>query len=130
MDSYSALWDNGDCTQSSLFVDLLKQGVTDVYICGLALDVCVKHTAMDAINQGFRTYVIVDGCRGVSPKGITETKEEFTKNGIILLESNKVGTIIIKSHPVSIIIHVYNCTFTAIHHLEKNSRDLEDKVDS
>jgi len=93
VDSYSAFWDNGDCTQSSLFVDLLKQGVTDVYICGLALDVCVKHTAMDAINQGFRTYVIVDGCRGVSPKGITETKEEFTKNGIVLLESNKVGTL-------------------------------------
>lgn len=91
IDSYSAFWDNGDCSQSSLFVDLLKQEVTDVYICGLAFDVCVKHSALDAVNQGFRTFVIVDGCRGVTVEGIAETKEEFRKSGIVLLESNKVG---------------------------------------
>lgn len=91
VDCYSAFWDNGDCTQSLMFVDLLKRRVTDVYVCGLAFDVCVKHSAMDAVNQGFKTFVIVDACRGVTPEGIAETKEEFLKSGIILLESNKVG---------------------------------------
>ena len=83
-------WDNGDCTQSSLFFDLLERGVTDVYVCGLAFDVCVKCSATDAVSQGFRTHVIVDACRGVTPEGIAETKKQLTKNGIILLESNKV----------------------------------------
>ena len=77
--------------QTSLFVDLLKRGVTDVYICGLALDVCVKHSAIDAVEQGFRTHVIVDGCRGVSHEGIAKTKEEFLKSGVVLIESDKVG---------------------------------------
>ncbi|XP_068702660.1 nicotinamidase-like [Montipora foliosa] len=90
VDCYSAFWDNGDCSQSSLFVDLLKKGVTDLYICGLAFDVCVKHTAMDAVSQGFRTHVITDACRGVTPEGIAKTKEEFMKNGIVLLESKQV----------------------------------------
>ena len=90
IDSYSAFWDNADCVQTSLFVDLLKHGVTDVYLCGLAFDVCVKHSAIDALEQGFKTRVIVDGCRGVSPDGIAETRKEFLKNGIVLIESNKV----------------------------------------
>ncbi|KAJ7327349.1 hypothetical protein OS493_027039 [Desmophyllum pertusum] len=53
-------------------------------------DVCVKHSAIDAVEQGFRTFVIVDGCRGVSHEGITKTNKEFVKSGIILLESNKI----------------------------------------
>lgn len=93
MDSYSAFWDTGDCTQSSLFVDLLKRGVTDLYVCGLAFDVCVKETSIDAVGQGFKTHVIVDACRGVAPEGIAKTKEEFVKNGIVLLESEKVREI-------------------------------------
>lgn len=91
VDCYSAFWDNGDCTQSSLFVDLLKLGVTDVYCCGLAFDVCVKHTALDAASQGFRTHVIVDACRGVTPEGIAKTKEDFAKNGIKLFQSKEVA---------------------------------------
>lgn len=91
VDCYSAFWDNGDCTQSSLFVDLLKLGVTDVYCCGLAFDVCVKHTALDAASQGFRTHVIADACRGVTPEGIAKTKEDFAKNGIKLLQSKEVS---------------------------------------
>ena len=65
MDCYSAFWNNGDCTQTSLFVDLLRRGVTDLYVCGLAFDVCVKETATDAVGQGFKTHVIVDACRGL-----------------------------------------------------------------
>ena len=52
---------------------------------------CVKHSAIDAVEKGFRTFVIVDGCRGVSHEGITKTNKEFVKSGIILLESNKVS---------------------------------------
>ena len=79
MDSYSAFWTNGDCTQTSLFVDLLKRGVTDLYVCGLAFDVCVKETSIDAVGQGFKTHVIVDACRGVAPEGIAKNKRRICK---------------------------------------------------
>ena len=64
--------------------------MTDVYVCGLAFDICVKETAIDAVGQGFKTHVIVDACRGVSAEGIAKTKEDFVKSGIILLEAEKV----------------------------------------
>ena len=34
-------------------------------ICGLATDYCVKFTALDAVELGFRTHLVVDACRGV-----------------------------------------------------------------
>ncbi|MCP4584261.1 MAG: isochorismatase family protein [candidate division Zixibacteria bacterium] len=38
-----------------------------VYVCGLALDYCVKATAIDAIRHDFsRTYIILDLCRAIS----------------------------------------------------------------
>lgn len=90
IDSYSAFWDNADSAQTTLFLDLLNRGVTDVFICGLAFDVCVKHSAIDAVEQGFKTHVIADGCRGVTNEGIAKTKDEFLQKGVIIIESNKV----------------------------------------
>ena len=37
-----------------------------VTVCGLALDYCVAATARDAANLGFKTEVVVDGCRAVN----------------------------------------------------------------
>lgn len=64
--------------------------MTDVFICGLAFDVCVKYSAIDAVEQGFKTHVIADGCRGVTSEGIAKTKEEFDQKGVIIIQSNKV----------------------------------------
>ena len=52
---------------------------------------CVKHSAIDAVGQGFKTHVIADGCRGVTKEGITKTKEEFCNKGVSIIKSNEVG---------------------------------------
>ena len=90
LDSYSAFQDNGEMRLTSLFVDLLEHKVTDVYVCGLAMDVCVKATALDAVEQGFRTHVVTDACRGVTAEGIAEAKQAFVQNGITILASSEV----------------------------------------
>ena len=41
IDSYSAFWDNKKLSQTGLVTDLTERGVTDVFVCGLAYDVCV-----------------------------------------------------------------------------------------
>ncbi|CAH1777981.1 unnamed protein product [Owenia fusiformis] len=41
IDSYSAFWDNNKLSQTELVSELTKRGVTDVYVCGVAYDVCV-----------------------------------------------------------------------------------------
>lgn len=50
---------------TSLAETLRAHRVRRVFICGLATDYCVKATALDAIKNGFDTYVIEDLCRGV-----------------------------------------------------------------
>lgn len=66
IDSYSAFFDNGHRKTTGLGDFLKEKGVTAVYLVGLATDVCVKYTALDAIELGFRTVVIEDGVRGVN----------------------------------------------------------------
>ncbi len=41
IDSYSAFWDNMKLSKTSLDDQLKERGITDVYVAGLATDVCV-----------------------------------------------------------------------------------------
>ena len=41
IDSYSAFWDNKKLAKTDLVQELHKRAVTDIYVCGLAYDVCV-----------------------------------------------------------------------------------------
>ncbi len=65
IDSYSGFFDNGKRKATGLGDWLKAKGVTEVLICGLATDYCVKATAIDAAQLGFRTVLIEDACRGV-----------------------------------------------------------------
>ena len=46
IDSYSAFWDNEKLAQTELYSELEKRHVTDVFICGLAYDVCVGKSTL------------------------------------------------------------------------------------
>ena len=96
IDSYSAFWDNAECSYTPLFADLLKRGVTEVFICGLAFDYCVAFTADDATDHGFRTFVIEDACKAISSEGAAQTKELFGRKGVSLVHSSSVSTCICK----------------------------------
>lgn len=61
IDSYSAFWDNKKLSQTKLVGELTKRKVTDVYICGLAYDVCVGEELLLfclAFPQGLKPAVI------------------------------------------------------------------------
>lgn len=66
IDSYSGFFDNGHRKSTGLGEYLETQQISEVYIMGLALDYCVKYTVLDAIQLGFKTYLIEDACRGVN----------------------------------------------------------------
>jgi len=66
IDSYSGFFDNARQRATGLEVFLRERAVGEVDILGLALDYCVKFTALDACNLGFRTRLILAGCRGVA----------------------------------------------------------------
>jgi nicotinamidase/pyrazinamidase len=47
---------------------LRDHDVTDVDICGIATDYCVRATALDAVREGFATQVLSDLVAGVAPE--------------------------------------------------------------
>ena len=54
------------------------------WMLGLATDYCVKFTALDALSLGFRTHVVLDGCRGVNlnPTDAQRAVEEMKAAGV------------------------------------------------
>jgi len=65
IDSYSAFYDNEHRQATGLAGHLRGKGVDSLFICGLAADVCVKFSVLDALAEGFDTTLIVDATRGV-----------------------------------------------------------------
>ncbi|XP_052794463.1 nicotinamidase-like [Mya arenaria] len=94
VDSYSAFWDNNKLSQTDLVRILARHKVTDVYVCGVAYDVCVGYTALHALEHGFRTVLVDDACKGVDAKGIEETKRKLVDSGGIIVHSSQVKNIV------------------------------------
>jgi len=92
VDSYSALFDNGRRKSTGLGEYLQEQEVADVYVCGLTTDYCVKCTALDAVEFGFRTHLIEDACRGIDLNAgdIDRAIEEMKAHGIEVVRSNEI----------------------------------------
>ena len=89
IDSYSAFFDNGHLNKTGLDEYLKSKNVTEVYICGLATDYCVKFTALDAIELAYKTNVIDDLCRGVDINAgdVFKAKKEMRQQGVEILSS-------------------------------------------
>lgn len=84
IDSYSGLFDNGKRRATGLGDFLKKRGVDQVYVLGLAIDYCVKFTALDAVALGFRTTLIEDASRGVDlqPGDVEKAINEMRQAGV------------------------------------------------
>jgi len=66
VDSYSGFFDNARRGDTGLGNYLKERGYELVFVCGLALDYCVKFTALDAKSLGFETFLISDATRAVN----------------------------------------------------------------
>ncbi len=86
LDSYSAFLENDKKTVTGLHGYLQEQGITDVSLCGLALDVCVYHCALDALNLGYTVTLLTEISRAVDvPRGTAKIRlEELQRKGVIL----------------------------------------------
>lgn len=93
IDSYSGFFDNGHKKATGLGDWLKEQKVTQVLICGLATDYCVKATAIDAVALGFRTVLIEDACRGVglNPGDIPAAINAMRDAGVHISTSDTFG---------------------------------------
>lgn len=85
VDSHSGFYDAQHNKSTYLSEFLKEKGVTDIFICGLAADVCVEYTAIDGVHDGFNTSVIVDACRGIADD-LNPSYDKMMKENIKLVE--------------------------------------------
>lgn len=69
VDSYSAFHENDRCTPTGLAGYLRERGLRRLFLAGLATDVCVHYTALDARLAGFETVLLLDACRAIDRDG-------------------------------------------------------------
>jgi nicotinamidase/pyrazinamidase len=86
VDSYSAFRNNwnrwGDRPPTGLGGYLKERGVTHVFVCGLARDYCVKWTAEDAVDAGFKVRMLWDLTRPVDPKSDARVLQDLQAKGV------------------------------------------------
>lgn len=90
VDSYSGFFDNERVEATDLHDKLQDLGVTELFICGLATDYCVKFTAIDAAEfkilkgPAYNVTVLLNACRGVnvSPKDVEDAVRSMRHAGV------------------------------------------------
>ena len=92
IDSYSGFFDNGHRRATGMAEWLKGKGVTEVHVCGLATDYCVKFTALDAISSGFKTHLVEDASRGVNlqPDDVKNAIADMKRAGVVIEQSTKM----------------------------------------
>lgn len=90
IDSYSVFFDNEHKQKTELDQYLKEHKITDVYIVGLATDYCVKYSVLDALSQGYKTYLIEDVCRGINlqPDDVQKAIEDMKNQGVVIVQSS------------------------------------------
>src|SRR5262245_25829568 len=75
----------GRTTDGVALADWLRaHKITDVDICGLTTDYCVRTTALDAAANGFATRVLTTLCAGVAPETTESALTEMREAGVVL----------------------------------------------
>lgn len=92
IDSYSGFFDNGKLQKTNLDNFLKEKNIDTLYIMGLATDFCVKFTVLDALELGYKVYLIEDGCRGVNltPSSSKDAIKEMKNKGAIITKSFEI----------------------------------------
>jgi nicotinamidase/pyrazinamidase len=95
-DSLEAFFDKGEYTAAYSGFEgttdgvglrdwLDQRGVTEVEVCGIATDHCVRATALDAARAGYATTVRLDLTAGVAPATTAKALEELASAGVTLV---------------------------------------------
>lgn len=96
VDSYSGFRNNwnpqGDRPSTGLAGYLKDRGIKEVFICGLARDVCVKWTAEDAVEAGFQVKVLWDLTRPVDPSTDDQVREDLRQRGVEVITSDQLAS--------------------------------------
>lgn len=93
-DSYSGFRNNwnskGKRPPTGLAGYLEELDITEVFLCGLARDFCVKWSAQDAAESGFRVWFLWDLTRPVDPASDESVRNDLIMSGVSIINSDQL----------------------------------------
>ena len=91
VDSYSGFY-SASRDETDLDRFFKARNVDTIYVVGLATDYCVKFTVMDALELGYKVYLVSDGCRGVNlaPTDSDDAIREMQEKGAVIVSSGDI----------------------------------------
>lgn len=87
IDSYSAFYDNGHLKSTGLTGYLREKKTSELYFCGLAADICVFYSIIDAFKENFKCSLIVDGAAPLDLRKYGQIQSELSDQGVGLINS-------------------------------------------
>jgi nicotinamidase/pyrazinamidase len=89
IDSYSAFKENDGITLTGLEGYLKTLHINQLFIGGLALDVCVLYSVIDALELGFSVKLLEDACRGIDtpPGSVKKAIDKMKENGASIIRT-------------------------------------------
>lgn len=90
VDSYSGFYDNHRKVSTGLSGYLKEKGVSKVYFCGLAADICVYFTIKDAVKEGFTARLIEDASHPLNASEYEILKKELVVKGVKIVNSKDI----------------------------------------
>lgn len=92
VDSYSTFIENDKVTHTGLAGYLNTLGTKRIYLCGLALDYCVYHSATDGKDLGFDVVVLVDLTKAIDwpPGRLSDALSTMVKSKVRFVKSSEV----------------------------------------
>ena len=87
-DGYSGF----EATNIELVNYLKEKNISKLYLCGIALEYCVKSTALDALKEGFEVVLIRDAIANFAREQeiIVQEYEELQNAGAVVISSHQV----------------------------------------
>jgi len=87
-DGYSAF----EATNKNLDEYLKDKKIDELYVTGLTAEYCVKSTVLDALKNGFKTYVIKDAVEGIrlGEGDFEKAFEDMKEAGAVVLSSDEL----------------------------------------
>lgn len=90
IDSYSAFYDNGHLKSTGLAGYLREKGTSQLFLCGLAADICVYFSIYDACKEGFSCFFIEDASQPLDSEVFKKQKRKMEQLGIQIISSGDI----------------------------------------
>jgi nicotinamidase/pyrazinamidase len=87
IDSYSGFYDNNHEKDTGLAGYLKRRDVKEIHFCGLAAEICVQYSILDALKEGFDVVLIEDATKALDEENLHKGKQKMREKGAGFVKS-------------------------------------------